>query len=506
MKNHLLSCAAFCGVMVGIPQILFASCGKEISGQVENENVKPNIILITTDQQSYNTISALAKLNRESSFFSTPNIDRIVKNGTAFNLTYCSNPVSVPSRFSLYTGLYGGQFSIRENLCRGAKAEEVRPVLTENGMGHVFAAAGYETVYAGKVHLPYAGKTGDSKFAAPESYGFQQYLTKDERAGLGQVSAEFIRNRKPGGKPFLYVANFLNPHDICLEGSTNVSDEIKGSNKKPEIVATVKMMRERAAAIPEEKFYGKIAPQLPYNFEVTDGYPDTKCSKKRFLDLPEKYWRKYRWTYAELVKLVDEHIGDVLDALDANPEIKKNTIVVFTSDHGEMQGAHKSMTKSLPFEECQRVPFVFAGMGISKGKVINDVAVNNGVDLLPTICELAGVDCPEVDGVSLAKCLKKDYKLDRNHIYIESETFVTVIKDGFKYTYFDGDGGREMLINLKDDYGEMKNVASAYPAKMTELKNIAMGYERKILTAKIAKDVKKNKQGVNKNKKKNKKK
>lgn len=502
MKSHLFSYVAFCGAMAGLPQTLFASCNNEISEQIENEKVKPNIILITTDQQSYNTISALARLNRESSFFSTPNIDRIVKNGTAFNLTYCSNPVSVPSRFSLYTGLYGGQFSIRENLCRGAKAEEVRPVLAENGMGHIFASAGYETVYAGKVHLPYAGLNSDSKFAAPESYGFQQYLTKDERAGLGKESAEFIRSRKLGDKPFLYVANFLNPHDICLEGSTNVSEEIKGSEKKPEIVATVKMMRERAASIPEEEFYGKIAPQLPYNFEVTDGYPDTKCSKKRFLDLPEKYWRKYRWTYAELVKLVDEHIGDVLDALDANPEIKKNTIVVFTSDHGEMQGAHRSMTKSLPFEECQRVPFVFAGKGIPEGKVINDVAVNNGVDLLPTICELAGIDCPEVDGVSLAKCLKKGDKPKRDHIYIESETFVTVIKDGFKYTYFDGDGDREMLINLEEDYGEMKNVASVYPAKMAELKKIAMSYERKIPVAKATKNVKKNKQGIDKNKKK----
>ena len=134
----------------------------------------------------------------------------------------------------------------------------------------------------------------------------------------------------------------------------------------------------------------------------------------------------------------------------------------------------------------------------------NDVAVNNGVDLLPTICELAGIDCPEVDGVSLAKCLKKGDRPQRDHIYIESETFVTVIKDGFKYTYFDGDGGREMLINLEEDYGEMKNVASAYPAKMVELKNIAMGYERKIPAAKATKNAKKNKQGIDKNKKKNK--
>lgn len=471
---------------------------------VDKESSKPNIILITTDQQSYNTISALASLNRESKFFSTPNIDRIVTNGTAFNLTYCANPVSVPSRFSLYTGLYGGKYSIRENLCVGAKSEEVRPVLEKNGMGHVFARAGYETVYAGKVHLPYSGRKSDSKFSVPDSYGFQQYLTKDERAGLGKVSAEFIRNRKPGDKPFLYVANFLNPHDICLEGSTNISEEIKGSNKKPDIVATVKMMRERAAAIPEEKFYGELAPQLPYNFDVTDGYPKTKCSRKRFLDLPENYWRKYRWTYAELVKLVDEHIGDVLDALDANPEVKKNTIVVFTSDHGEMQGAHKSMTKSLPFEECQRVPFVFAGMDIPKGKVIEDFAANNGVDLIPTICELAGVDCPEVDGVSLAGYLKGGKKPVRDHVYIESETFVSVIKDNMKYTLFDGDGGKEILIDLKADYGEMKNIVADYPEKAAEMKAIAMSHDRKIINSNN-KDKYKEKPAGNKKQNKNKK-
>lgn len=97
MKSRILSCVAFCSAVSSCQQTALAS-----SEQVGNEKVKPNIVLITTDQQSYNAISALARLNRESSFFSTPNIDRIVKSGTAFNLTYCSNPVSVPSRFSAY--------------------------------------------------------------------------------------------------------------------------------------------------------------------------------------------------------------------------------------------------------------------------------------------------------------------------------------------------------------------------------------------------------------------
>lgn len=108
MKSQVLSCVALCGAMYSLPHSLNASSLITESAVSSEKNLKPNIILITTDQQSYNTISALAKFNRESGFFSTPNIDRIVKSGTAFNLTYCSNPVSVPSKiFSLHRIIWG---------------------------------------------------------------------------------------------------------------------------------------------------------------------------------------------------------------------------------------------------------------------------------------------------------------------------------------------------------------------------------------------------------------
>ena len=78
---------------------------------------------------------------------------------------------------------------------------------------------------------------------------------------------------------------------------------------------------------------------------------------------------------------MDSHIGHIVDALDRNPELKKNTVIIFTSDHGEMQGAHQMVTKGVPYEECQRVPFVFCGPGIKAGTRDNSL-VCNGVDLL----------------------------------------------------------------------------------------------------------------------------
>ena len=168
------------------------------------KNDKPNIILIVTDQQSYNTISAHSDINKDS-YFSTPNIDRLANSGISFTRTYCSNPVSVPSRFSLFTGSFGGKYGIRENQMTQAEESQVRPVLSERGMGNVFSRGGYETYYGGKVHLPFCGKEGNSKFTAPVAYGFQNYYTNDEREELGIKTAEIIdsKGNQKSEKPFL---------------------------------------------------------------------------------------------------------------------------------------------------------------------------------------------------------------------------------------------------------------------------------------------------------------
>lgn len=451
------------------------SCSKSVEelpfSEPENpasSKSKPNILLIITDQQSYNTISAHRSFYGNN-YSQTPNIDRIANSGVSFTQAYCANPVSVPSRFSLFTGMYGGRYNIRDNNSEDAVEATVRSMLATHAMGNVFKNGGYETYYGGKVHLPFSASKGTSKFAAPSGYGFDEYLTRDERAGLGKEVANFLVNRKTSEKPFLLVASFLNPHDICLESSTNLSEEIVSDD--PEKVATVRMMRGRLATYDPVEFYRDIAPALPQNSEKTAGYPNTKCSRKRFLDFPDWYWQKYRWIYGEMVSLVDQHIGEVLDSLDRNPELKKNTLIVFTSDHGEMQGAHHTVTKSLPYEECQRVPFIFAGAGVPQSRREN-IPVCNGVDLLPTLCELVGIQIPQNgEGISLAGYIKGNEVSSRNYLYMESETFVAVLKQNYKYTYFDRDGKYEMLIDLAKDKGEMKNIMQENPLVLNDFRS-----------------------------------
>lgn len=432
---------------------------------------KPNILLIMTDQQSYNTISALKDIY-PGDYFNTPNIDRLVNDGIAFTNTYCTNPVSVPSRFALFTGKYGGQYGVRENRCSDAVESEVRPMLEQNGMGNVFARGGYDTYYGGKVHLPFSGDKGKNAFQAPTSYGFENYYTADERDALGIETGKLIDRlaHEKHDKPALIIASFLNPHDICLESSTGLSPVVEDKGGRKQVITEcVRSMRARAAAIDSVDFYTNHVPDLPFNFGRTTDFPNYK--KAPYKDFPEYYWKKYRWTYGQLVELVDSHIGHILDALDRNPNMKENTIVIFTSDHGEMQGAHQMVTKGVPYDECQRVPLIFAGKGVKKGR--NGSTVCNGTDLLPTLCELAGIEAPQCDGISIAgKVLGKDKKTDTSRvIYTEGDGFISISDGRYKYSLFDGANDAEMLVDLQNDKGEMVNIIDDCPEIATRLKN-----------------------------------
>ena len=402
---------------------------------------KPNFIFIITDQQSYDAIGALKDAYPNCNMnYITPNLDRLVKEGISFTNTYCANAVSMPSRFALFTGQYGSSYGIRHNGQDETMHQAIREMLPSCAMGNLFKAAGYDTYYGGKVHLPCSSEDikNKSMYEAPKTYGFDEYYTMDERDIVGTKAAEIINKRAAdSSKPFLLVASFINPHDICMEGIWAEKDmpADQKSAKKNERAACVQGVRDKADAIDEKDFFKKYAPELPFNFEKTKNLPqNVKVPSKNFT---ENYWRRYRWIYRELVKLVDSHIGDILDAVDANTKLKENTYIIFTSDHGEMLGAHKMITKGYPYEECQKVPLIIAGPDVKHGDRDNTV-VCNGTDILPTMCELANIKIRKTDGISLAKRITNKGKLaKRDAIRIENNNFYTIVSGSDKYSYYD---------------------------------------------------------------------
>ena len=111
-------------------------------------------------------------------------------------------------------------------------------------------------------------------------------------------------------------------------------------------------------------------------------------------DYNERDWRNYRWIYCRLTERVDAQIGQLLDALKKNG-LEKNTLVIFTSDHGDMDGSHRLASKNVFYENSVGVPFIMQYKGvIPAGVVDNKSLISNGLDVLPTLCDYAGVSAP----------------------------------------------------------------------------------------------------------------
>jgi arylsulfatase A-like enzyme len=173
--------------------------------------------------------------------------------------------------------------------------------------------------------------------------------------------------------------------------------------------------------------------------------------------------------------MADKEIGVVLDAL-REAGMEDNTLVVFTSDHGDMDSAHKLEHKSVLYEESVRVPFIMTYRGmIPEGRVNETHLVSNGLDLLPTLCDYAGIEAPEVPlgtpngglpGRSLRPLAQgEDSKDWRDFVVSESQNGRMLQTDQFKYCIYDSGRDREQLIDIKNDSGEMKNLAEVLAFK-----------------------------------------
>ncbi|MGL4294031.1 MAG: sulfatase family protein, partial [Bacteroidales bacterium] len=199
-----------------------------------------------------------------------------------------------------------------------------------------------------------------------------------------------------------------------------------------------------------------LYPLLPNNQEKTEGLDSRQ--KLPYQNFTNDYWRRYRFIYHRLVELVDNQIGKVLQAIDQSA-IADNTLIIFTSDHGEMAGSHRLRTKNAPYAECQKVPLVFYGKGVA-GQRSDHSAVCNGMDLLPTLCELGGIDIPaNLFGKSLAERIKKEGAPNNSRtLFLEGAQFYQILADdNFKYTCFTTPPYAEILIDLRTDPYETVN-------------------------------------------------
>lgn len=432
---------------------------------------RPNILLITTDQQFADAMSCVMG----DRYINTPNIDSLAAGGMLFTKAYCANPLCVPNRTSIYTGRYPHEHGKQTNSTRAIDPQEFPNV------GMVLRKAGYVTGYFGKWHLPYPFK----KTTADASGYDQTFDSLDYE--IAAPTIEFINKNKD--KPFFVVFSLMNPHNICQYGrSQPLPDgdigEIPPVDKCPPAPANIEKARNQSDAL-EAIWQGRLRAK----------WKDT--DKRMFAPLDTWQgddWRKYRWAYYRMVELADKEVGNILTAL-RRAGLEENTVVIFTSDHGDGIGAHRWAQKNMFYDETARIPMIVSQKGTTKVGT-SDFLINNGIDIMPTICDYAGVKAPvKCRGVSL-RSIAEGRKPQKRREYVACSThFVQDLKkDGkpidlqgrmirtkdFKYYVFDQGKQPEMLIDMKNDPGEMRNLVGdpEYSAVLEAHRRIFREYKR----------------------------
>lgn len=407
---------------------------------------KPNILFIMTDQQSYNMMSCTG-----NEWLNTPNIDKLNDSGYRFDITYCANPVCMPSRFSLLTGHFASDVGVKENTNTGYDALKVEQIIAKGSIGYIFREAGYETLYSGKTHL-YGTKD-------VSEYGFTIHGTDpyDGPAIYAEKALQEIGNGSQE-KPFFMFISFMNPHDICYKAGW---DDRFPDDLSPSKAAETARLLELQKNLSETEYRSQIPPRMTNLAPINDELPEMVEMGSLSRDWDEDLWDLYSWMYYRLTESVDVQIGRVLTALEESG-LEENTIVVFTSDHGEMNGAHGLILKNKMFEEAQRVPFIFAGKGIKANYVDTSTLVCNGTDLLPTLCDLADIDIPKgIPGISLKPFLTdKGEKPVRKYLITENYNAYQITDKRYKYSIFELPGLPETLTDLKINPGETINYAN----------------------------------------------
>ena len=413
----------------------------EKSGAKKNliVNKRPNIIYIFTDQQSGSMMS-----NTGNPWLSTPAMDYIAENGVRFTKAYCTNPTSTASRISHMTGRMPahyryGRFNrqVRENM-GGLSVRNMSREDSLSTLGAFLQKSGYEMIYGGKEHLP--------NLLRPGNQGFK-VITNNIRQPMAEKAAEYIKEKHE--KPYFMFLSLINPHDICYMAIVDAALSQTYSRNAKEAIGYLQQAQKRPEGVSEEEFYRKYCPPARPNMEIQadepaaigkllEKYPFREYVRNNYT---EKQWRFHRWTYCRLTEIVDKEIQIILDALKASGE-EENTVVIFSSDHGEMDGAHRMEHKSVLYEESVNIPLLFMWKGSVKPKVDSTHIISNGLDFLPTVCDLAGVDGQaDPRGRSLVPLLFRKNVRWRETLGIESEVGRMVISDkGYRYMEYDWNG------------------------------------------------------------------
>ncbi|WP_152269228.1 sulfatase-like hydrolase/transferase [Agriterribacter humi] len=423
---------------------------------------KPNVIVIITDDQHYRTIRALG--NKE---IITPNMDKLVKGGTAFTQAHIqgglSGAICCPSRAMLLTSK--NLFSLHED-------GQYIPV-SDITFPELFRSNGYITFETGKWHQDKGSfnrsfALGDNIFFGgmhPPATGgqYRPRLNHYDRNGLynnpfwgdqfssvyfADAAISFLKKQQHNPQPFLMYVAFTSPHD------PRTAPSWYGHHYRMEDVS-----------LPEN-----YLPRHPFD----NG--ELQIRDETLLPFPrtEEAIRKEIARYYSMISEADEQVGRILETLKKTGK-DKNTIVVFAGDNGLAMGQHGLLGKQNLYDCAIRVPLIFKGPGIPAGKLINKYVYLN--DIYPTLCELAGIPVPDsVEGKSMISAFGNGNFNGRDHLlfaYLNLQR--AIVHRDLKLIRYNVNGQSFVqLFDLNTDPFEMHNLAeeNRYRAKLMSMDSL----------------------------------
>ena len=435
---------------------------KNISAQTGNVK-KPNLLIIHTDEHNLRTIGAYREtMSKEQAFMwgenvvvETPNLDHIGKSGVLCTNWYATSPVCTPSRASMVSGLYP--------IATGSHINDL-PLKDEViTFGQILKDKGYATSYVGKWHLDGEDKPG---FAPARKFGFDhnRYMMNRGHWKILKEDADGVKvdqkiSKYGGG---VFVQEKANKESFTTDFLVDRALMILEKDKEKPFCLMVSIPDPHGpdqVRAPYNTMYTHIKFQEPRTMHTPDAVNPGWVNKNGKKNVAKKIKQHGMAQYFGMVKCIDDNIGRLLAFLKEN-DLEENTIVVFTSDHGDLLGEHGKLNKGVPYETSARVAFMLKYPAkVKAGKQIQKAY--NMADFSPTILGLMDVDHSAysfhgMDASDDFKSAEKFIKDDRI-VYITNANSRWVAAVNNRYKLMLSPLDTPWLFDLKKDPDELVN-------------------------------------------------
>ena len=389
---------------------------------------RPNILWYCTDQQRFDTIKALG-----NPYVDTPNIDKLVESGVAFTHAYCQSPICTPSRSSFLTGLYPARLHNTRN--GNDTFPDAPPLITK-----LIADAGYRCGNIGKFHLTSSGHRTEPRLDDGMTYWQFSHAPRDDWEE-GHHYADWVREQGGNLDSMRDSPERVPPEYHQTTWATECALEFIDAKSPEPWLLCVNIYDPHPPFIPP-KFYADmfVAEDMPGPYYREE---DLETQKKLAgIDFqgealpPEGHdAKRMQAFYYAMIKQIDDQFQRVVEHLEATEQLE-NTVIIFTSDHGESLGDHGLLQKGCRFYEgLVRIPLILSWPGHFLNTVQRHALVEL-LDLTSTIVELAGLEQPEyMQGKSLLPLLTEASAIDQHREFVRSEYF-----DALDPFFTDGSG------------------------------------------------------------------